>query len=107
MIKKNDMVQVIAGKSRGKTKLQGKTGKVIAVFPEKGRAVVEKMNMVKRHSKPTQKMPQGGIIEKEASIHLSNLQLICPRCSGRTRISYTVLADLTKKRICKRCKEII
>lgn len=99
MIRKNDMVQVITGKYKGKT------GKVIAIFPEKGRALVEKLNMVKRHQRPTQKLPQGGVVEKEASLHLSNLMAFCAKCGKGVRAGVKVEKDGTKKRVCKKCGE--
>ena len=81
-IKKNDNVMVIKGKEKGKS------GKVLRVMPEKQRAIVEKLNFIKRHAKPTQQMRQGGIIEKEAPLPLSNLMVVCPKCNKpvRTRV---------------------
>ena len=72
-LRKNDMVQVISGEYKGKT------GKILKVIPEKNRAIVEGINMIKRHTKPTPKNQQGGIVEKEASIDLSNIMLLCPK----------------------------
>ena len=99
-IKKNDRVMVMAGKDRGKV------GKVKLLIPGRYRAIVEGAQMIKRHTKPG---PQssGGIIEKEASIHISNLRLICPKCTDPVRISRKVLEDGTKVRICKKCGEVI
>lgn len=100
-IKKNDKVVVLAGKE------QGKIGNVLKVDKEKERAIVEKVNMVKRHTKPGVSTPQGGIVEKEASIHISNLMLICNKCAEPTRVGKRVLEDTSKIRVCKKCGEII
>lgn len=99
-IKKNDTVMVIAGKEKGKS------GKVLRVIPKKDRAIVEKLNMVKRHLKPNQQNRQGGILEREAPIHVSNLMVICSKCTDPTRVGYRVLEDNRKVRYCKKCNEI-
>ncbi|HFC47034.1 MAG TPA: 50S ribosomal protein L24 [Dissulfuribacter thermophilus] len=99
-IRKNDRVQVITGKDRGKV------GKVLRVIPRKSRAIVEGVNIVKKHQKPTPGS-QGGIIEKEASIHISNLMLICPKCTDPVRVGFKILEDGSKVRICKKCGEVI
>ncbi|MDO8462448.1 MAG: 50S ribosomal protein L24 [Deltaproteobacteria bacterium] len=101
MIRKNDMVMVITGRDKGKT------GKVLAILSAKGRALVEKLQIVKRHQKPTQKIRQGGIVEKEASIHLSNLMLYCAKCSKAVRTGVKILKDGKKSRICKKCDQEI
>ncbi len=101
MIRKNDTVMVTTGK------FKGKTGKVIAIFQERHRALVEKLNMMKRHQKPTPKMPQGGIVEKEASIHLSNLLVYCLKCTKGVRTAVQVAADGKKRRICRKCGETL
>jgi large subunit ribosomal protein L24 len=100
-IKKNDKVIVLAGKEKGKI------GNVLRVDKNKGRAIVEKVNMVKRHSRPSASAPQGGILEKEASINVSNLMLICSKCAEPTRIGKKILDDNTKVRVCKKCGEIM
>jgi len=100
-IKKNDSVVVIAGKEKGKT------GKVLRVIPKKDRAIVEKLNMVKRHMKPGAQSRQGGILEREAPIHISNLMLLCSKCTDPTRVGYRILDDERKVRVCKKCDEII
>ncbi len=100
-IKKNDTVMVIAGKEKGKS------GKVMRVIPKKDRAIVEKLNMIKRHMKPGPQSRQGGILEKESPIHISNLMLVCSKCSDPTRVGYKVLEDNRKVRYCKKCDEII
>jgi len=100
-IKKSDTVYVLAGKDKGKT------GRVFRVFPKKGRALVEGINYVKKHAKKSQQNQQGGIMQKESPIHLSNLALLCKTCNKFARVGINVLADGTKTRYCKRCKEVI
>jgi large subunit ribosomal protein L24 len=100
-IKKSDTVYVLAGKDKGKT------GKVFRVFPKKGRALVEGINYVKKHARKSQQNQQGGIMQKESPIHLSNLALLCKTCNKYARVGINVLADGTKTRFCKRCKEAI
>ncbi|OLC29956.1 MAG: 50S ribosomal protein L24 [Armatimonadetes bacterium 13_1_40CM_64_14] len=98
-VKKGDTVEVIAGQHRGKR------GKVLQVQPKHGRVIVEGINIHKRHSKPTQKLPQGGIVEKEAPIFSSRVMLVCPKCSKAARVGHGYLSDGTKVRVCKRCGE--
>lgn len=100
---KNDTVKVLAGKYRDKT------GKVLKVFTKSNRVIVEGVNIIKRHTKPSQKNQQGGIVEKEASIHASNLIVICPKCTRPTRVGHRYIDDGTKVRICKYadCGEIL
>ena len=98
-IKRSDIVYVLAGRDRGKT------GKVFYVFPKKGRALVEGVNYVKKHMRKTKQDQQGGIVQKESAIHLSNLAVFCKTCKRPARIGINVLADGTKSRYCKRCKE--
>ncbi len=98
-IRKNDSVMVIAGKERGST------GKVLKVVPEKHRAIIERLNMVKRHTRPRGPQQPGGIVEKEASIHLSNLMMMCDKCNAPVRMGHKTLADGKKTRICRRCNE--
>jgi large subunit ribosomal protein L24 len=86
-IKKDDNVVVIAGN------LRGKTGKVLKVFPKKQRVIVEGVNLRKRHSKPTQANPQGGIIEKEAPIHISNVMVLDPKSNEPTRVGHKIIID--------------
>ncbi|ROR01724.1 50S ribosomal protein L24 [Desulfosoma caldarium] len=100
-VKKNDTVMVIAGKEKGKS------GKVLRILTKKDRAVVEKLNMVKRHMRPGPHSRQGGIVEKEAPIHISNLMVICSKCTDPTRVGYKILDDGRKARFCKKCGEII
>jgi len=100
-IKKDDTVVVITGKNKGKQ------GRVLAVIPRKNRVIVERVNIVKRHLKPSAKYREGGILEKEAPIHISNVMLLCPRCNKPTRIANRILDDGRKVRACKKCKEVI
>jgi large subunit ribosomal protein L24 len=100
-VRKGDTVVVIAGKERGKR------GKVLRVLPERGRVVVEKVNMIKKHQRPTQKLRQGGIIEREGPIHLSNVMLVDPRGDRPTRVGVRVLADGRKARVARRSGEMI
>lgn len=100
-IKKNDRVMVMAGKDKGKI------GKVLRIVPKKSGAVVEKVNMVKRHTRPGPLSKQGGIIEKEAPIHISNLMLVCSKCTDPVRVRFKILEDGKKVRICHKCGEVI
>jgi large subunit ribosomal protein L24 len=100
-VHREDTVLVLTGKDRGKK------GRVIRLFPKVEKALVEKINMVKRHTRPTQQLPQGGIMEKEAPIHLSNLQVVCTKCGKATRITHKALASGQKARVCKKCGEIL
>lgn len=99
-VRKGDTVLVITGKDAGKR------GKVLQVIPSKQRVIVEGVNIVKRHTKPTRALPQGGIIEKEAPISSSNVMLICTKCNQPTRIAKK-LVDEKYYRACKKCGEII
>jgi large subunit ribosomal protein L24 len=100
-ITKNDTVMVIAGDDRGRT------GKVLKVFPETQRVIVEKVNFVKRHTRPTQRTTQGGIHEKEAPIHVSNVQLVCPKCGKAVRVGFRTLEDGSHERFCRNCDETV
>ncbi len=100
-LKKNDQVEVITGKDKGRV------GKVLRIVLNKDKALVERINMVKRHKKASEMNQQGQIIEKEAPIHISNLQLICPECTKTGRIGKRILEDGTKVRFCKSCGESI
>lgn len=100
-IRKNDEVVVIAGKAKGQR------GKVMRVNRAKDRVVVEKVNLVKRHQRPTQANPAGGIVTKEAPIHVSNVNLFCEKCDGPVRIGHKLLEDGKKVRVCKGCGETL
>ena len=99
-IRKDDKVQVISGKD------SGKKGKVLFALPEKNRLVVEGLNMMKRHQRPTQKNPQGGVVQKEASIPVSNVMLVCPSCNQPTRIGRR-REEHGAVRVCKKCGQDI
>jgi len=100
-VKKNDMVMIIAGKEKGKS------GKVTRIFPDKGRLTVEGLNVVKRHTRPSRANQEGGIVEKEAALDASNVQLLCGACRKPTRTGIRVLEDGSKVRYCKKCNEIV
>ncbi len=98
-IRKNDVVKVISGNYKGKT------GRVLMVFPDKDRAIVEGVNFIKRHTRPSQKSPQGGIVEKEASIHVSNLALVHNNVA--TKVGHKTLTDGKRVRVAKKTGEVI
>ena len=100
-IKKNDTVKVIAGKDKGKT------GKVLKLDRDGNRAIVQGANFTKKHKRRTRQDDQGGIIEREASINMSNLAVMCKGCNRQTRIGVDVLKDGSKVRYCKKCKEVL
>jgi large subunit ribosomal protein L24 len=98
-VRKNDSVMVISGRERGKT------GKVLRVLSKKDAILVERVNMVKRHSRPRGPQQPGGIVEKEAPIRVSNIMLMCDKCNAPVRVGRNILGDGKKVRICKRCGE--
>lgn len=100
-LKRNDQVEVISGKDKGRV------GKIIRVDRKSNTAMVEKINIVKRHTKPSMANQQGGIIEKEGVIQISNLMLICPKCTKTVRVGKKILEDGTKVRLCKKCGESV
>lgn len=100
-IKKNDIVYVLAGRDKGKT------GKVFRVMPKNDKALVEGINYVKKHARKTKADQQGGIVQKESPIHLSNVALYCKTCSKPAHVGVSVLNDGTRSRYCKRCKEVV
>jgi len=99
-LKKGDLVKITSGKEKGKT------GKVLTVIKEKNRVVIEKLNMIKRHQKANA-MGKGGIVEKEGSIHASNVSILCGKCNKETRIGIKIFEDGKKVRICKKCSDIL
>ena len=100
-IRRNDQVVVTTGKDRGKK------GRVLKVLPTKNRLVVEGLNMIKRHTRPNpQKNIKGGIVEREAALHASNVQLVCPECGKMTRIGHRIDGD-RKVRICRKCEGVV
>ncbi len=100
-IRKNDTVKVVAGNDKGKE------GKVLKVFPDTGRVIVEKINMIKRHTRASKDVPQGGIIEKEAPINASNVMLVCPNSGKPTRIGKDTLSDGSRARVSKKSGEML
>ena len=101
-IRKNDQVMVRAGKDRGKR------GRVLSVVPDRNRVVVEGVNLIKRHTRPNpQKNIKGGIVEREAALDASNVQLVCPECGKMTRIGSRALSDGRKVRICRKCEGVV
>ena len=101
-IRRNDNVVVVTGKDRGKR------GRVLKVLPEKNRLIVEGVNFIKRHTKPNpQRQIKGGVVEREASLHASNVQLVCPECGRPTRVGRKILGDGRKVRICRKCEGVV
>ena len=101
-IRKNDTVLVVTGKDRGKR------GRVLKIAPEKNRLIVEGVNLIKRHTKPNPRAnAKGGIIEREAPVHASNVQLVCPECGAQTRIGRKILGDGRKVRVCRKCEGVV
>lgn len=100
-IRKNDEVQVLVGRDRGKK------GKVLIAVPDKDWLIVEGVNMIKRHMKPSRAVRQAGIIEKEAPINVSAVKLVCRKCNKPTRVGYRMLEGKNKVRVCKKCNEVI
>ena len=100
-IKRDDIVRVIKGRDNGKK------GRVLEILSDKKRALVEGINMVKKHKRKTQQEQQGGIVSIESPIAISNLMFLCKHCNRPSRIGITILKDETKARFCKACKEII
>jgi large subunit ribosomal protein L24 len=101
-IRRNDTVIVIAGRDRGKR------GRVLRVVPADNRLLVEGVNIIKRHTRPNpQKNIKGGIVEREAALHASNVQLVCPECGKTTRIGHRILNDGRKVRVCRKCEGVV
>ncbi|MGE0446018.1 MAG: 50S ribosomal protein L24 [Vicinamibacterales bacterium] len=101
-IRRNDTVVVTTGRD------SGKRGRVLKVLPAKNRLVVEGVNIIKRHTRPNpQRNIKGGIVEREASLHASNVQLVCPECSKTTRVGRKILADGRKVRVCRKCEGVV
>ena len=100
-IKKNDTVILLSGDEKGKS------GRVLSILSSKDRVIIERLNMIKRHMKPSKQYAQGGIIEKEAPVYMSKIMLVCPKCSKPTRIGNTILENGKKIRSCKKCGEVV
>lgn len=97
-VRKNDSVVVVRGKDRGKR------GRVLKVLPDRNRVVIEGVNFVKRHTRPNPRANvKGGIVEREASVHASNVQIVCPECGAATRVGRELLGDGRKVRVCRKC----
>lgn len=101
VVRKGDTVVVIAGKDRGKS------GKVLSVLRHERKVTIEKINIIKRHTKPNQQNRQGGILEREAPIHLSNVMIYCATCQKPVRVGSKTLADGSRVRVCKKCQQLI
>ena len=101
-VRKNDTVLVVTGKDRGKR------GRVLKIVPDKNRLIVEGVNLIKRHTRPNPaKNIKGGVVQREAALHASNVQLVCPECGAQTRIGHKVLEDGRKVRICRKCEGVV
>ncbi len=101
-IRKNDNVLVVTGKDRGKR------GRVLRIVPATNRLIIEGVNMIKRHTKPNPgKNIMGGIVEREALLHASNVQLVCPECGVQTRVGHKILGDGRKVRVCRKCEGVV
>ena len=100
-LKKDDIVEVIAGREKGKK------GKILALYPEDGKLTVEKLNMVKRHTKPSAQNKQGGIVEKEGQLAISNVLLVCDKCGKGVRVKRKKLEDGKRVRVCVKCGEVM
>jgi large subunit ribosomal protein L24 len=101
-IRRNDTVLVTTGKDRGKR------GRVLKILPDKNRLIVEGVNFIKRHTKPNPgRNIKGGIVQREAALHASNVQLVCPECGVQTRIGHRILGDGRKVRVCRKCDGVV
>ena len=100
-VRSGDTVVVLSGKDKGKQ------GKVLQVSPKEGKVIVEGLNVVTKHVKPRRQGEQGGIVEAEAAMYASKVQLVCPKCGKATRIAHKILDDGSKVRVCKSCEEEI
>jgi len=100
-LKKGDTIRVVKGKDKGKT------GKILAIYLSVGRALIEGINLAKKHKRQTRQEEKGGIVSIEMPISISNIALVCKNCSRQARVGFTILKDGTKARICKACKEVL
>ncbi|MCZ6513151.1 MAG: 50S ribosomal protein L24 [Nitrospinae bacterium] len=100
-LKKDDIVEVIAGREKGKK------GKILALYPDERKLTVEKLNMVKRHTKPSAQNKQGGIVEKESRLSISNVMLVCDKCGTGVRVKRKKLEDGKRVRVCVKCGEVM
>ncbi len=99
-IKKNDLVMILNGKEKGKS------GRVLKVLPEKEKVIIEKINFIKKHTRPHGQQRRGGILEKEAPLHISNVGLLCEKCNRPVRIGHRMVEGGKKVRFCRKCGEI-
>lgn len=104
-VHKNDTALVVAGNARGRS------GKVLKVYPETGRVIIEGVNIIKRHTRPSQKNPQGGIVQKEAPVNGTNVMVVCPKCNTASRVGHAHVPDASTgrrraMRICRSCGEM-
>ena len=100
-VKTGDTVVILSGKDKGKQ------GKVLQVAPKEGKVIVEGLNVARKHVKPRNAQQQGGIVDAEAAMYASKVQIVCPACKKPTRIAHKILEDGTKERICKKCGEAL
>jgi large subunit ribosomal protein L24 len=100
-LKKGDNVLVISGEDKGKK------GKIVKIFPKENRVIIEGMNLLKKHMKPTQKSLQGGIVRQEGPVQISNVRLICNKCDKPTSVKHGLTKEQKKVRVCKKCGEIM
>lgn len=100
-IHKNDLIIVLTGKDKGKK------GKVLKTYPDSNKVIVEKINIVKKHNKPSKTLPQGGIIETERPMLISKIMLVCPHCGKPARIGHTLSKENKNVRICRKCHEVV
>ena len=100
-VRRGDLVEVVSGREASRR------GKVLRVIPDAQRVLIEKLNLVKRHMRPTQKNPQGGIVEKEGPVHVSNVRLVCPRCDAPRRMGNKRGTDGKSARVCRKCGEVV
>jgi len=101
VVRKGDLVVVMAGKDRGKS------GKVLSVLRHERKVTVEKINLIKRHTKPNQQNKQGGILEREAPIQISNVMIYCASCQKPVRVGSKTMTDGSRSRVCKKCRQVI
>lgn len=100
-VRRGDLVEVVIGREAKKR------GKVLRVMRDKNRVLVEKLNLVKRHMRPTQKNPRGGIVEKEGSLHVSNVRVVCPKCDAPRRMGHRTEPNGKRVRVCRQCGEAV
>jgi large subunit ribosomal protein L24 len=100
-IRKNDNVEVVSGKEKGRR------GRVLRVLPKTNRLMVENVNMAKKHTRPSNDNPQGGVVKKELTLHISNVMIVCNKCDEPRRIGHKVINESNKVRVCRKCGEML